>query len=102
MTVDRPNSTPTGDASSQKGEDREHPQPTARVENRPSSDRQREALPPGELRAPNKYGVSDDKLPDRVGRLTKTARDYGETADELSGKAAKELRSAETLRDQWR
>src|SRR6266702_1376820 len=58
------------------------------------------ALPSGELRFPQKYGVTERELPRDVGGHAVTARRYGEAADELSERVTAGLLAVEGLREQ--
>jgi len=60
------------------------------------------ALPSGELRFPQKYGVTERELPRDVADHAVIARRYGETADALSDQIAEGLAAVEGLREQRR
>jgi len=64
----------------------------------PDGDRPRAALPSGEIRFPDKYGVKESQLPRAVADHAVTARRYGEAAMETSGRLDAHLAEPEALR----
>src|SRR6266516_3140962 len=64
----------------------------------PGADRPRAALPSGEIRFPDKYGVQEDQLPHAVFDHAVTARRYGEAAEAISETLEAHLAEPEALR----